>query len=341
MISRIRIQNFRRNRFLDLTLGSITVIRGRSAAGKSSLLGALRWVAFNQPAGARFIHWGRKQATVGLQVDGHQILRHRGPAANYYRLDRHLYRAFGTNVPAPIQNCLRLTPLNFHRQHAPHFWFSLTPGEVARQLNQIVNLELVDRILDNLNRKLRTNRILRNEAEQRVEQARERWQALQYVRPLDRDLARLEVREARIAEIAGNALQLAKMLEGAFQVGSRGKNRSYALQRALAAQSIGQQVAKIALRREKLAEWVQTARRYEARSARPLPDLEPVEMMARNWNRNREQRDRLQDMLTTVRRLHSHSRQAQRQIRSLQQQIKQQMGKRCPLCGSILSGGEK
>ena len=47
----------------------VTTIVGKSAAGKSSFIRSLKWIALNKPAGLRFIHWGTKQASATLKID--------------------------------------------------------------------------------------------------------------------------------------------------------------------------------------------------------------------------------------------------------------------------------
>ena len=159
MLQKLTIKNFLRNKKLSIIFGKhITTIVGKSAAGKSSAVRALRYAMQNIPAGCRFINWDADEAKVILKADDHKIVRRRSVKINTYKLDKRVMKSFKHNVPDDIKNLMNVSDINFQRQDAKHFWFSLSPPEVGRQLNQIVNLENIDTALSKISSKIRTTK---------------------------------------------------------------------------------------------------------------------------------------------------------------------------------------
>lgn len=196
----------------------ITVIVGPTDSGKSSWLRALRWLATNRPSGDGFVRRlpreaqgnSRGVARAVLRFDGHTAERVRGPGRNLYKLDGRVFKSFGAGVPEEIISLLALGPENFAGQHDAPFWFMLSPGEVSRELNGIVNLGLIDSTLANLAAELRRARTRIEVIEERVKEAQERTSRLSWARDADRDLSRveamgvgLEKRRGRIAGLRG------------------------------------------------------------------------------------------------------------------------------------------
>lgn len=194
MLKGIKISNHRSNRSLKIVFSKhITTICGESFQGKSNVIRALKWVALNKPAGTSFISWGRKESSVLLATDKHRVRRTRSKSKNTYELDTQKLHAFGNGVPDSIQNALRLSELNFQtQQEIPHgsgplFWFALSSGEVSRRLNAVVNLDLIDRIQTNAQKKVRTAQTLEHEYERVVEEEKIQCKQLAYAKRMFQD----------------------------------------------------------------------------------------------------------------------------------------------------------
>lgn len=149
MLESLTISNFQTHRKLEVALDPrVSTIIGRNDVGKSTILRALRWVCLNR-APPNFIHWDAESARVQLMVDGHKIVRKRGKE-NVYFLDGVKLKAFSSAVPDVVAKVLNLDVVNFSGQHDAAFWFSQSPGQVAKNLNQIVNLEVIDNVLERI-----------------------------------------------------------------------------------------------------------------------------------------------------------------------------------------------
>lgn len=144
-IQSIQIKNFQAHKSLKIDFGeSITCITGASDRGKSAILRALVWVITNRPNGDSFIRYGADECAVAVSVDGHNVQRIKGKKQNSYIVDGVEFKALKTDVPQEVQSIFNITENNIQQQFDPIFWFSLTAGEVGRNLNKIVNLDIID-----------------------------------------------------------------------------------------------------------------------------------------------------------------------------------------------------
>lgn len=192
MLEQITIQNFQCHRNLVLKLSpTVNCLTGRSDVGKSAVLRALRWACLNKPQGEAFLREGQEHASVSLKVDGHEVLRERGPGLNGYSLDGHRYQAFGSEVPPEIAALLNLSELNFQGQHSPSFWLTLSPGQVSRELNAVVDLEIIDQALAHASSSIRHARAEMEVSEKRLAQAREERDQLAWTKEAGQELNKI------------------------------------------------------------------------------------------------------------------------------------------------------
>lgn len=152
MIKSIEINDFQchEHKVIDFH-PHVNMIVGTSDKGKSSIIRALTWVALNTPKGDSFIRHKADKASVEIKTNNNIVKRVKGKGENTYYLNDEKWESFGNNIPEPVTNALDLTELNFQLQHDTPFMLSQTSGEVGRQLNKLVNLEIIDRTLKNLN----------------------------------------------------------------------------------------------------------------------------------------------------------------------------------------------
>jgi len=211
-IERLFVQNFQCHEDLLVVFDSdIVTVVGPSDAGKSAILRALRWVAFNRPAGTGFIRRGADGARVRIRVDGRTVERSRNGKANAYRVGRDRFEAFGADVPPAASALLGLVPENFAGQHDPPFWLSLSPPELARELNRVVDLDLIDWLASFLAGRLRALRAEEAVLAGRLAEARREAAAGTWALVADRGLRRLEELEAARAVAEREAAGLADL----------------------------------------------------------------------------------------------------------------------------------
>lgn len=155
MLNSLTLNNFQSHSStrLDFSPGINSII-GASDSGKSAILRSLYWLISNRPSGDAFVsHWARdkkgnqnQSCAVVLDVDGAVITRERRTDFNGYHLsgEKTPFEAVRTDVPEKVAKALNITEINIQKQLDSPFLLSSTSGEVAKFLNQLVNLDTID-----------------------------------------------------------------------------------------------------------------------------------------------------------------------------------------------------
>ena len=225
MINSIKIQNFQShvNTTLELDPG-VTAIVGPSDCGKSSIFRSLNWLINNRPGGNEFHSWagGDPYGSVVLS-EGIQICRLKIKAANYYVLtpaeksydnileiiatppekrkkEDRVFEAFGTTVPDPIQKALKISDINFQFQLDDPFLFGETPGNIARKLNEVVDLAVIDKALFNINQRYRQEVNQLKNAEDKKEALSDELEEYVWLDDAEIDLLELEFLDESIID---------------------------------------------------------------------------------------------------------------------------------------------
>jgi exonuclease SbcC len=150
MIKSVHIKNFEAHAdsFFEFEKG-INNISGSSDNGKSSVIKALNWCLFNQPQGFAFKKHGSKGDTsVRIEFsDGTYVERVRGTKTNQYDCNGEILTALGSGVPDAVKELTKVEAINAQFQFDQFFLLQESSGEVARTLNSIVGLEIIDEAL--------------------------------------------------------------------------------------------------------------------------------------------------------------------------------------------------
>lgn len=270
-LEKLTLKDFQCHKTLDIDLDHpVVTLVGESDNGKSAVLRAIRWLATNRPSGTSFIRRaGGKEgrtAVVTLQVDGHAAQRTRGPAANELCLDGRAYRAMGTGTPPELDLLLNLGPENVQRQHDGPFWFGLSPGEVSRQLNSIINLGLIDQTLANLASRLRKAKAEQEVSEERLKQARERRAGLAWVKEAWADWEGVEAGERALGETLARTARLAEIVERVREAAEAKISLYNASQAGLRAVTTGELALNVAAQAGRLAALLGSIRAANSRA---------------------------------------------------------------------------
>jgi AAA15 family ATPase/GTPase len=210
MIKELLIENFQAHEKLKVLFGDgITVFVGDSDVGKSSVIRALSWVLRNSPSGDSFIRHGTEKAKVTVILkDGTTVARERGVKHNAYYLNGEELKAFGSDVPEPIQKITKINDSNFQFQYDSPYWFNDSGGVVSKRLNQVVDLSIIDESLKKSISLVRTNKEKIVFVKDRIKQYRETKQktngcaeAHDEAQELIRSIEALSVCEAHVREI--------------------------------------------------------------------------------------------------------------------------------------------
>ena len=206
MIQKLQVNNFQSHEKTELELApGVNVFIGQSDSGKTAVLRALDWALNNRPQGDEYRREGTDTTTVRVETDTHTITRwKRKTVDNCYSLlnkaeadgeDGGLaeFKAFGAAVPEEISAAVNMLPINWQRQLDAPFLLSETAGEVARTLNEIVRLDVIDRSMSHMSGKVRDNSQNIRSAEEQEAELKGKAAEFNYLDEVEPKVAQVEV----------------------------------------------------------------------------------------------------------------------------------------------------
>ena len=159
MIKSIELKNIQshENTKIELDKG-INCIVGSSNNGKSAILRGLYWARYNRPLGIDTLasHWAlnkkgelTNEMSVTIENENGTICRKRTKGENQYIVNDEILNVVKSDVPAKVEQILKLSDTNIQRQLDAPFLLSETSGEVAKYFNHVVRLDIIDKVLTN------------------------------------------------------------------------------------------------------------------------------------------------------------------------------------------------
>lgn len=214
MIESLKLTNFQRHESLSVGFESgVNVIVGPSDVGKSAIIRSLRWALLNSPRGGNFIRHGEKSVSVEVKIGGSSLIRSRSGGENKYDLDGEKFSAFGSEVPADIARVLAIDSVNFQNQHDGPYWFDLSSSEVARRLNEVVDLQIVDKVSSSARSALNDSRTELRLRSSRLEENKKALDSLSWVDEAERDWVEIERKEKILLNLRDRRIRLKTHLE--------------------------------------------------------------------------------------------------------------------------------
>ncbi|MCR9040896.1 AAA family ATPase [Bacillus sp. L381] len=234
-VKQILIKGFQSHIESDIGLSNgLNVITGPSDSGKTAVLRAVRWVAFNEPAGEAFLNRVVGETEVSLTLDTGQVItkrRRRGKTSYLFQQNEDdegsLFEK--SEVPEEVTAALGIrketfgdfeTTLNFAYQLDAPFLISETASAGAKVLGKLAGTAAVDMAVKSVNKDTIAARNERSRATQDiekingellkyagVEEAKEQLELAQYV--LDEAERKIE----RLSELKGFLETYAYQLE--------------------------------------------------------------------------------------------------------------------------------
>jgi len=158
MIKSVEIENFQSHKTTVLEFHpGVNIIKGRSHSGKSSIFRALKWALLNRPVGFHFkSHFSGKKDLTSVAIefeDDLWVKRSKGTSVNQYEGSgfEGVLEAIRSDIPDEISRITRMNDINVQGQGDPYFMLQETPGKVAKMLNSIVGLDVIDETQSKIN----------------------------------------------------------------------------------------------------------------------------------------------------------------------------------------------
>lgn len=343
MLERLQLTNFQKHRRFRLILDpSLTVIVGPSDRGKSAIIRAIRWLALNRPLGDEFINWDEEglRCEVRAWVDGHVVARAKDKNENTYELDGKVFKSFGADVPAEIKALLNVCEINFSDQLDDPYWFKEPPAQVSRNLNSIVNLEVIDETLGTLISHRKKAIATLEVTETRLVQAKERVKALAYISKMDTALRAVEKLDDASYTIATSTAALRRVATAAREANSTGRAASRAAAAGQGVVALGERA--IALRWH--ADTLRTAgqRASEAKKAAGVrvPDLAKLKAVFDKAVKLRTEANALRGMFNGTTFAENRVNTSAAALAKARKEFREKVGDTCPICGNPLKLSE-
>ena len=217
MIKSIKISNFQSHEKTFLKFHKrLNVICGKTDSGKSGLRRAIEWVVNNRPSGESFKSKWRGETKVELLVKDKGIesfVSRKKGKENLYILNDNKYKAFGQDVPEDVRNVLRMSDINIQNQISLPFMLTMSAGETARYLNEIVNLEDIDKSLSNIQSMLRKETGQLEERRLNKRQFVSDLRSYDWIDKVEEKLVKLEKEEKEIEELEEQAIKIQSIVK--------------------------------------------------------------------------------------------------------------------------------
>jgi len=337
MIESATIRNFQMHKKLTIDFDDgVTCIVGSSDAGKSSVLRAIWWVLTNRPTGEAFVRHGAKTAAVTLKIDGHTIIRRRGKSVNSYSLDGKEFTGFGTAVPEPIRQLLNIADSTFQNQHESAFWLSLSPPEVSRRLNTVVDLSTLDETLSGVGKALTAERAHFRASEKRASELQKEIDTLEHYKLLDKALIHVERLESKLTKERKSFIRLSKLVRQARDYATTSKRLGQAATEGRKVVASGERSIKYTNDLEEFERTVQSSQKRHQQSTQQTPNFESAQLLFIKHEKLNEKTNDLRLQLWEACILEKDATKLREELTVAQEELNKNMKGSCPICGKTL-----
>ncbi len=204
MIELIEISHFQGHKYslLDLSPG-VNVIKGQSHKGKSSIIRALVWAILNRPRGDGFRSWlarPRDSVEVGIQMNNGFVVRERSSTKNGYHYEGNDLAAVKSEVPTEIQNILQMEDVNISSQFDLPFLLSDSAGDVARNFQNCVGLDIIDKIIKKIKQMTRQYKSEVKRLDESIKEKTEEIRSLSWIDQAGKDIEILQEFESGLKQ---------------------------------------------------------------------------------------------------------------------------------------------
>lgn len=150
MLKKLTLRNFRSHQktVLEFVKG-INIIIGESLHGKSNIVRGIIWLLTNRPAGFKFHSDFTDETFTEVAAEFYDsdiaVSLHKTSTAAAYKVGDQVFKGFGQSVPDAVSDLMNLSDINLQKQLDKQFLILSSPGEAARVINRITQMEESDR----------------------------------------------------------------------------------------------------------------------------------------------------------------------------------------------------
>jgi DNA repair exonuclease SbcCD ATPase subunit len=335
MIDRLIIENFQKHKYKSFKLGKITVFIGSTGRGKSSVLRAIKTLCLNR-ATASVIKRGAKSYRISARVDGRTLRRVRGKRKNAYILDGKSLNALGKGgIPAEVQELLNTCDPNFQGQLDPPYLFTKTPGQVSKELNQVVNLDAIDQVLKEAGKLVRKSGTEKEVSRARLKAAEKQLETLAWVPEFLKDVARLEKAGEALARKSHKIVSLASLISDCKSARRAIERAGKAIVDASGVVVAGRGAFAARTTARALKKLIQEAKTAKKLAKQEVPNLSELLLCRAEADRIAEHRRELESLVEEAKEALNRSNRLGKEVQGAEEKLSKEKRKikTCPKCG--------
>lgn len=313
---------------------------GGSDAGKSSIIRGLRFACLNHhsPGYIRSADTKATRGVVGVEFasDSHSnrttasITRTKGKGQNTYTVNGKRLHAIGNRIPPEVYEIAKLVPENFQTQLEPHFWITKPAGQLSKELNRIVDLDIIDKSLKRINDRLREKKIETRICQDRISEAKKELEELQWFKEFERDAEQLLELEKRYGIECDKINRMGRTVEKCHSARLGADRANKAILGALKAVQIGRTLKKLQKQIKELEKTTKGITKTDeiTKNTPDMTELKKARNKGDQWANDRMKLEELIKRIEIRRKLQFVS---EKEIREYRTQLKS-MKKVCPTC---------
>lgn len=329
----LKVQNFQRHSSFTIKFSPyVNSVVGESDSGKSALFRAIRWLTFNKPAGSAFVQWHKKFTRVALKIAEHTVGREKGKR-NLYVLDGEKLASFKTSPPQEVTDVLNLHEICFQSQHDPPFWFNESPGEVSRQLNAIVGLDIIDKTSSYLSSVSRKSKIEKEIVEERLKSAQEEKKAYSFVKRMSRDFDKVNALHKKKRRLLSQMKDVESSIKRVEEIKSELSRLKPVVQSMDKVAGKGAKVLRLFRRVKTLSFCVHSIEEIKRTLEIDVPDVSSLTSLFHDWQDIKFQYQSLSNLISNIKNAKDELCDATQSAQKAKDLLQKKIGKNCPLCG--------
>jgi len=339
MIKELLIKNFEAHKKFRAKLDPyITTFIGSTDSGKSSIIRALKWLSINRPLGDKFLNdITNKPAFVGIRTEEGTISRKKGKGINEYKINDTVLKAFGTDIPDQVQEFLNIEELNFQFQFDAPYWFMISPGEVSKQLNKIVDLDIIDSTLSNLSSKVRNHKTAVTLSENSLKTIEDKLKELSFVEEITEDYNEIEKLQAELEEKSSYLDALSESVIEIERYTLKEKTLLGAKSEAERVLKKGNNYIKVFKKAKILKNIIKDIKEAEGFSKMKVPNISSLLSASEEYAEKRDSFEELLELIDNIELEKKKVWQKEKELLSEEAKRKKWIGKTCPACGQTVT----
>ena len=211
MLKKLTIKRYQSHNATELTFApGINGIIGAPQSGKSAILRAFKWLAYNRPLGFRFHSDFTKNKSTEVATrldDGSEIELSKTEAkgSGTYTFTtpkgKMVDAKAASGVPDLVTQALNLSELNIQYQLDNPFLITTSPGEIARTINRVTKAEKLDDWIREVNKRINTLTYERDARRTLLDDIKKALKPFEKLGALEKKLTALEKAREEIVDL--------------------------------------------------------------------------------------------------------------------------------------------